>query len=306
MKSGSNLEKILAAGYFAFTGELGPPRGANAEAVRQKARHLKGMVDTVNITDNQTAIARLCSMAAGVIMLGEDLEPVMQMTCRDRNRLAIQSDVLGAASLGIKNLLCLTGDHQTFGNHPGSKNVFDLDSIQLIQMVKGMRDDKKFQCGDEIKVEPRVFIGAAANPFGDPFEFRVIRLAKKIAAGVDFIQTQGIYDIERFEQWMEEVRERGLDKKVHILGGVIPFKSVGAAKYIKFRVPGMRVPDELVDRMKSASDAKKEGISIAVETIERLKEMKGVHGVHIMAIEWEEKVPEIAEAAGVLPRPKVS
>lgn len=306
MKAGSNLEQILEKGDFAVTGELGPPQSADPEVIRNKVKILKGSVDAANITDNQTAIARLCSMAAGVIMLGEGLEPVMQMTCRDRNRLAIQSDVLGAASLGIKNLLCLTGDHQTFGNHPGSKNVFDMDSVQLIQMVKGMRDEKKFQCGDEIKVEPRMFIGAAANPFGDPFEFRVMRLAKKVAAGVDFIQTQGIYDIERFEQWMEGVRERGLDKKVHILGGVIPFKSVGAAKYIKFRVPGMRVPDELVDRMKEASDAKKEGIKIAVETVERLKEMKGVHGVHIMAIEWEEKVPEIAEAAGVLPRPKVS
>ncbi|MFQ6060334.1 MAG: methylenetetrahydrofolate reductase, partial [Thermoplasmata archaeon] len=255
---------------------------------------------------NQTAIVRLSSIAAGVLMLGEGLEPVIQMTCRDRNRLAIQSDLLGAASLGLKNVLCLTGDHQIFGNHPFAKNVFDLDSIQLVQMVREMRDEKKFQCGDEIKVPPKMFIGAAANPFGDPFELRVVRLAKKVAAGADFIQTQGIYDIERFERWMEGVRERGLDRKVHILGGVIPFKSVGAAKYIKNKVPGMVVPDELIDRMKKASDAKKEGIDIAVETIEQLRNMKGIHGVHIMAIEWEKKIPEIIEKAGLLPRPRTA
>lgn len=306
MKAESHLEKLLEKGEFAVTGECGPPQSADPGVIRKKIDLLKGSVDAANITDNQTAIARLCSMAAGVIMLGEGLEPIMQMTCRDRNRLAIQSDILGAASLGIKNLLCLTGDHQTFGNHPGSKNVFDLDSIQLIQLVKVMRDEKKFQCGDDMDVEPRIFIGAAANPFGDPFEFRVARLAKKIAAGVDFIQTQGVYDIERFEKWMDGVRERGLDKKVHILGGVIPFKSLGAAKYIKFRVPGMSVPDEIIERMKNASDAKKEGVHIAIETVEALKEMKGVHGVHIMAIEWEEKVPEIAEGAGLLPRPGVA
>jgi methylenetetrahydrofolate reductase (NADPH) len=306
VKAGSNLEAILEKGEFAVTGELGPPQSADPEVIRNKVKILKDSVDAANITDNQTAIVRLSSIAAGVLMLGEGLEPVIQMTCRDRNRLAIQSDILGAASLGLKNLLCLTGDHQTFGNHPFSKNVFDIDSVQLIQMVKEMRDEKKFQSGDEMKVEPKMFIGAAANPFGDPFEFRVIRLAKKVVAGTDFIQTQGIYDIDRFEKWMEGVRKRGLDKKVHILGGVIPFKSVGAAKYIKNKVPGMVVPDELVERMKKASDAKQEGINIAIDTIKQLKNMKGVHGVHIMAIEWEKKVPEIAEGAGLLPRPKVA
>lgn len=306
MRAGSNLERILQKGEFAVTGELGPPQSADPEAIRSKAKILRGSVDAANITDNQTAIVRLSSIAAGVLMLGEGLEPVIQMTCRDRNRLAIQSDLLGAASLGLKNVLCLTGDHQIFGNHPFAKNVFDLDSIQLVQMVREMRDEKKFQCGDEIKVPPKMFIGAAANPFGDPFELRVVRLAKKVAAGADFIQTQGIYDIERFERWMEGVRERGLDRKVHILGGVIPFKSVGAAKYIKNKVPGMVVPDELIDRMKKASDAKKEGIDIAVETIEQLRNMKGIHGVHIMAIEWEKKIPEIIEKAGLLPRPRTA
>jgi 5,10-methylenetetrahydrofolate reductase len=305
VKAGSNLEKLLKKGKFAVTGELGPPQSADPDIIRNKVGILKDSVDAANITDNQTAIVRLSSIAAGVLMLNEGLEPVIQMTCRDRNRLAIQSDILGAASLGMKNLLCLTGDHQSFGNHPFSKNVFDLDSIQLVQMVKGMRDETKFQSGDELKVPPKMFIGAAANPFGDPFEFRVIRLAKKVVAGADFIQTQGIYDIDRFEKWMEGVRDRGLHKKVYILGGVIPFKSAGAARYIKNKVPGMVVPDELVERMKSASDAKAEGVKIAIETIEQLKTIKGVHGVHIMAIEWEEKVPEIAEGAGLLPRPSI-
>ena len=303
MKAGSNLEKILEAGKFAVTSEIGPPKSANANVIRKKCGMLKGFVDAANITDNQTAIVRLSSIAAANILLQEGIEPVAQMTVRDRNRIAIQSDLLGAAALGVKNVLCLSGDHQVFGNHPQSKNVFDIDSMQLIRMLKDMRDEKKFQCGDEMDVEPRLFLGAAANPFADPFEFRVDRLAKKIDAGVDFIQTQGIYDVPRFEKWLNEANDRGLTEKVYILGGVIPLKSAGAAKYIKNKVAGMMVPDEVIERMKNASDAKQEGIKIAIETIEQLKNMKGVHGVHVMAIEWEEKVPEIVKESGLLPRP---
>ncbi len=305
MKSESNLEKVLEAGNFAVTSEIGPPKSADGNVVRKKTGILKNFVDAANITDNQTAIVRLSSIAAASILLQEGIEPVAQMTVRDRNRIAIQSDILGAAALGVKNVLCLSGDHQKFGNHPSSKNVFDIDSMQLIRMLKDMRDAKKFQCGDEMDVEPRLFIGAAANPFADPFEFRVHRLAKKIDAGVDFIQTQGIYDINRFEKWLEEARSEGLTEKVYILGGVIPLKSAGAAKYIKNKVAGMIVPDSLIDRMKNAADPKQEGIKIAIETIEQLKDMKGVHGVHIMAIEWEEKVPEIVKESGLLPRPSV-
>lgn len=303
MKAGSNLEKILEAGKFAVTSEIGPPKSASANVIRKKCEMLKGFVDAANITDNQTAIVRLSSIAAANILLQEGIEPVAQMTVRDRNRIAIQSDLLGAAALGVKNVLCLSGDHQVFGNHPQSKNVFDIDSMQLIRMLKDMRDEKKFECGDEMDVEPRLFLGAAANPFADPFEFRVARLAKKIDAGVDFIQTQGIYDVPRFEKWLNEANDRGLTEKVYILGGVIPLKSAGAAKYIKNKVAGMMVPDEVIDRMKNASDAKQEGIKIAIETIEQLKNMKGVHGVHVMAIEWEEKVPEIVKESGLLPRP---
>lgn len=304
MKAGSNLEKLLEAGEFVVTSEIGPPKSADHAVIRKKAELVKDVADAVNITDNQTAIVRLSSIAAATILIHEGIEPVVQMTVRDRNRIAIQSDILGAAALGAKNVLCLSGDHQKFGNHPDAKNVFDIDSMHLLRMLRDMRDEKKFQSGEEMDVEPRLFLGAAANPFADPFEFRVQRLAKKVDAGADFIQTQGIYDIGRFERWLEAAREQGLTERVHILGGVIPLKSAGAAKYIKNKVAGMIVPDEIIDRMKKASDGKKEGIKIAVETVQQLKNMKGIHGVHIMAIEWEEKVREIAEGAGLLPRPK--
>jgi methylenetetrahydrofolate reductase (NADPH) len=304
LKSGSNLEKALAAGRFAVTAELGPPKSADAELIAKKTQLLKGWVDAVNITDNQTAIVRAASMAVGKIVLEMGLEPIMQITCRDRNRLAIQSDILGAYLLGMRNVLCLTGDHQCFGNHPTAKNVFDLDSIQLIQVVRDMRDKKVFACGEEIRntkkaelKEPRMFIGAAANPFGDPFEFRVIRLQKKINAGADFIQTQCIYDMDRFERWMRQVRERGLDKKCRILAGVTPLKSVAMARYMRDQVAGVIVPDHYVERLAAAHDARAEGINICVEQIRRLRDTPGVAGVHIMAIEWEQVVAEIVQKA---------
>ena len=307
MKAGSNLEKILEAGHFAFTGELGPPRGTSAEEVRKKAAHLKGKVDAVNITDNQTAVVRMASWAACIILIQEGLEPNYQMVCRDRNRLAMQADILGAYAHGIRNMLCLSGDHCKFGDHPHAKGVFDIDSMQLIQMVKKMRDEGKFLSGSELEEPPKIFIGAAANPFADPFEWRVHRLAKKINAGVDFIQTQCIYNMEKFQKWIKQSNEMGLTEKVYILAGVTPMKSVGMAKYMKNNVPGMDVPDEIINRLKGVDKKKQgdEGIKIACEQIEKFKEMKGVSGVHLMAIEWEHRVPEITERAKVLPRPQV-
>jgi methylenetetrahydrofolate reductase (NADPH) len=307
MKSGSNLEKILQAGHFAFTGELGPPRGTDAEEVRKKAGFLKGNVDAVNITDNQTAVVRMASWAASLIAIQEGLEPNFQMVCRDRNRLAMQADILGAYALGIRNMLCLSGDHMKFGDHPNAKGVFDIDSMQLIQTVKRMRDEGKFLSGAEIEHPPKIFIGAASNPFADPFEWRVHRLAKKIAAGVDFIQTQCIYNMEKFRNFIAMANDMGLTEKVYILAGVTPMKSVGMANYMKNKVPGMDVPDEIIKRLKGAEKGKvaEEGIKIACEQIEEFKTMKGVAGVHLMAIEWEHKVPEIAKQAGMLPRPKV-
>jgi methylenetetrahydrofolate reductase (NADPH) len=323
--SGSNLEKVLRAGIFAVTGELGPPQNADADVIRKKAALLKGACDAVNLTDNQTAIVRMSSIASGTILIQEGLEPIIQMVCRDRNRLAMQSDLLGAYALGIRNLLCLSGDHQTFGNHPNAKNVFDLDSIQMVQMVTEMREKHVFQCGEAIKgIEPRFFVGAAAAPFAGPIEFRPYRLAKKVAAGANFIQTQLIYDIDAFKVFMEKVRSLGVHEKAFILAGIGPLKSPTMAKYMKESVPGILVPDHLIDRMvnagapwkgkkpeelskeekKARSEAwKAEGIQICIELIQQLREIEGVAGVHIMGIEWEESVRLIAEGAGLLPRP---
>lgn len=305
MKSGSRLEQLLEKGEFVVTAELGPPKSSNREVIERKALLLKEYVDAVNITDNQTAIVRLSSIAAAQIAMEHGLEPVVQMVCRDRNRLAIQSDLLGAAALGVKNVLCLTGDHQCFGNHPQAKNVFDLDGIQLVQALKQMRDESKFISGEEMKTAPKFFIGAAANPFGDPFEFRVVRLAKKVAAGADFIQTQPVFDLERFKRWMQQARERELHQKTYILAGVMPVKSVRMLKYMKDNVPGVIIPDALIERFEKIEDQKGEGIRFCVEMINEVKKIEGVAGAHIMAVEWEKVVPEIVEKAGLLPRPKV-
>ena len=325
--SGSNLEKVLKNGYFAVTGELGPPQNADAGVIRTKAKLLKGNCDAVNITDNQTAIVRMSSIGAGTLVVQEGLEPIIQMTCRDRNRLAMQSDLLGAYALGMRNLLCLSGDHQTFGNHPTAKNVFDMDSIQMVQMVTALRDQHAFQCGDAIKgQEPRFFVGAAESPFASPIDFRPYRLAKKVQAGASFIQTQLIYDLDAFRTFMVKVRELGLADKVFILAGVGPLKSPTMARYMKDNVPGLRIPDQLIGRMEAAGapwankskdeltkEDKKarsaawqaEGMKICIELIQQLREIEGVAGVHIMAIEWEEAVRPIVEGAGLLPRPIV-
>lgn len=303
MKAGSKLEAVLESGRFAVTTEIGPPKSASAEPIRKKARTLRECADAFNLTDNQTAIVRLSSLASSAVCLQEGAEPVMQMTCRDRNRIAMQSDLLGASALGIRNVLCLSGDHQTFGNQKEAKNVYDLDSIQQLMVFRQMRDQGQVWGGDALEERPKVFLGAAANPFADPFEFRVARLAKKVNAGADFIQTQAIFDLDRFERFMAMVRERGLDRRTHILAGVIPLRSANAARYMKTKVSGMSVPDEVVERMKGAQDPKREGVRICEETIEWLRAVPGVHGVHIMAIGWEDIVPTIVQECGLVPRP---
>ena len=307
MKTESILERILASGQLALTSECGPPRGALPQKVAEKAEMLRGCVDAVNVTDNQTAMVRMSSLAACILIKQMGLNPLLQMVSRDRNRLAMQSDVLGAYAHGIDTMLCLSGDHPRFGDHPMAANVHDIDSVQMVEMVKNMRDEGKFQGGEKIDGPPKMFIGAAANPFADPFELRVSRLAKKVKAGVDFIQTQCIYNVDKFEKWMEGVRDRGLDEKVYILAGITPMKSVGMARYMKNKVPGMDVPDEVVKRIGGVPKEQQaeEGIKMCLETMERLKEVKGVHGFHLMAIEWEHRVPEIMERAGLLPRPRL-
>jgi methylenetetrahydrofolate reductase (NADPH) len=227
---------------------------------------------------------------------------------------------MGAYALGMRNVLCLTGDHQSFGNHPTAKNVHDLDSLQLTQMVVEMRDEKRFQSGDEMEgIEPRFFVGAAANPFGDPFEWRPYRLAKKVKAGADFIQTQLIYNVERFAEYMEKVRELGLHEQTYILAGIGPLKSPGMARYMRDQVPGLDVPSIWVDRMTDATKSvdkedkkarrdawRQEGIQIAIDLIKELQQIEGVAGAHIMAIEWEEAVKPIVEGAELLPRPELA
>lgn len=303
MKAGTNLEKVLESGDFAVTAEIGPPRGTNLSVIQSKVDSLKRHCDAFNVTDNQTAIVRMSSLSGCVLIKNAGCDPVMQIVCRDRNRIAIQSDVLGAVALGIGNILCLSGDHQRFGNHPSAKGVFDIDSIQLVQMLKIMRDENKFLSGDEISGEVPLYIGAAANPFADPIDFRVARLSKKVRAGADFIQTQAVYDISRFTKWMEGVRRLKLDYQVHILAGIIPPKSVGMLRYMRDYVPGVFVPDDMVARLENAEDAKQEGLYITLELIEKLRKIEGVHGIHIMAVNWEAIVPEIVKRSGLLPRP---
>jgi len=324
MKAESNLEKVLEAGHFAATAELGPPMSGEADVIRKKAAILRGHADAVNITDAQTAVVRLSSIASAAIVLQEGLEPVMQMTTRDRNRIAIQSDILGGVALGIRNCLCIAGDHQSFGaagklkGHTGAKNVYDIDSIQLVSILKKMRDEGLQEGGDPLEAPVKLFIGAAWTPMGDPVDFRVTRLAKKVAAGADFIQTQGVYDVAQFAETMKEVRKRGLHEKTAILAGIIVPKSAGMLRYMNSSVAGVTVPEELIKRFpkvkKGASKEEKKqarikseeiGKKIAVELIERAREIEGVRGVHIQAIEWEKAVPDIVEAAGLLPRPTV-
>lgn len=307
VKTPSKLEKILASGELAVTSECGPPRGSDPEGIKEKAEMIRNHVDAINITDNQTSVTRLCSLASCIHLKLMGVEAILQMVTRDRNRIAIQSDILGAASFDINNMLCLSGDHQSFGDCPTGQNVHDLDSMQLIQTVRHMRDEGKFLGGDEIKRPPNIFVGAAINPFADPYEIRVARLAKKIACGVEFLQTQCIFNLDKFEQFMKEAADRGLTEKAYILAGLTPLKSAGMAKYMKNRVPGMDVPDDMVKRIAGVDKDKQadEGIKICIESVQRLKECPGVKGFHIMAIEWEEKVPEIVEGGGLYPRPKV-
>jgi len=308
VKTESRLEKILAAGHFAVTAECGPPKGCAVARLAEKGQHLLGKVDAVNVTDNQTAIVRMSSVAACSILRNMGHEPILQMVTRDRNRIALQSDLFGAYALGIQNVLCLTGDHQSFGNQKEAMGVFDLDSIQLLRVASDMRDSGHILGGEAVDSPPKMFVGAAENPFADPLSWRVRRLAKKIEAGADFIQTQCIFNLERFEIFMKQAHEMGLTEKVYILAGVTPFKSVGMARYMAQKVAGMDIPEELIQRMEGTSREKQaaEGIKIVVETIEQLKAIPGVSGVHVMAIEWEHKVPEILEAAGLSQRPQVA
>ena len=304
MNKFGNLKHILRTGAFAVTGEIAPPKGCDSDIIRKKGEVMRDYVDAVNITDNQMAVCRFSSTAAGAVLLGAGVEPVVQMTTRDRNRLALQSDILGAAGLGIQNILCLTGDHQSIGNHPQARGVYDIDSIQLIQAAADMRDRGMFVSGDKITHGlPRLFIGGAANPFMEPRKLAIIRMEKKVNAGADFIQTQAVFNVSRFAEWMDEVRCAGLDERIHILAGVAPVKNPRIIHRMANVIPGMDVPEEYVARMQCASDPEHEGACIALEIIKGIRDIKGVHGIHIMAINWSSVVPRIVEESGLLPRP---
>lgn len=310
MAKQSNLERVFNEGTFAVTGELGPKRGVDVEHFKEMAELIKPHCDAFNITDNQTAVVRMSSMGSGIMLTQMDMDPVVQIVTRDRNRLAIQADVLGAAAHGVMNVLAISGDHQTMGNHPGSKNVHDLDSMQLLQCLAQLREGK-FMNGEDLETEPpHLFIGAAANPFGHPMEFRVSRLAKKINAGAQFIQTQPVFAMDIFKKYMEEARNRGLHEKTHIMAGIIPIKSVMMAKYMRDNVAGVIVPDEKVERLQKSAEGieekqerikkiRAEGVKIAAEEINQVMEIPGVHGVHIMAVAWEEIIPEVIKQAGL-------
>jgi len=304
VKSGSRLEQILESGQFSVTGEAGPPKGSQPDGMRKKGELLKSSCDAINVTDNQAAVVRMSSLAGCLLLKETGAEPVLQMVVRDRNRLALQSDILGAVALGIRNVLCLAGDHQRLGNHPTAAGAYDIDPIQLIQMIKTLRDDHRVESGETITGEVPLYIGTVAHPFAEPLELHMITLAKKIRAGADFIQTQAIYEVPRFVAWMDKVMEQGLHEKAHILASVLPIKSVEMARRMRIGVPGMRLPDELVERIERATDAKAEGIKVCVETIEQLKRVPGVHGIHIMAVASEDSVPGIVKAAGLSPRPQ--
>jgi len=323
MKSGSNLERVIASGAMAVTAELGPPMSADPHEVVKKAHILKGFCDAANITDCQTAVVRISSIAAAFIAQREGLEPVMQMTCRDRNRIAMQADLLGAAALGLKNCLCIAGDHQKFSaagklkGHPGAKNVYDVDTSQLVAIMKKMRDEGLQQGGDKLEVAPKFFIGASWTPMGDPMDFRPYNLKKKVDAGADFIQTQGIYDMELFKSQMEKARNLGLHERTAILAGLIVPKSAMMLKYMDSSVAGVTVPKPLIDRMNKAKEAagddkkkarelqEQEGIKITVELVQQALDIPGIKGVHIQAIEWETAMEPIVKAAGLYPRPNI-
>jgi methylenetetrahydrofolate reductase (NADPH) len=301
----SKLSKILASGRFAVAAELSPPRGVNSDAIIRDAATLKDYTDAVNVTDNQAASVRMASIPVSALLVQQGIEPVAQMTCRDRNRMAIQSDLLGAAVLGIRNLLCLSGDHGRWGDHPSAKNVYDIDSMHLIRMAQEMSENGCLDNGRRISPAPQFFIGAAANPFAPPYDYRPYRLAKKIVAGARFIQTQLIFNLERFRTYMRQVNELGLDEKIYLMAGVGPLKSTRMAEFMSEKVPGMDVPEELLERMRKTPPAAQpeEGIRICCEIIEQVREIPGVRGVHIMAVHWAEAVPEIVKRVGLYPRP---
>ena len=298
--SPGRLERVLRTGIFAVTTEISPPDSADPEEVYTRARIFDGYVDAMNATDGSGANCHMSSVGVCSLLTRKGYAMVMQVSCRDRNRIAIQGDVLGAAAMGVANVLCLTGDGVQAGDQPEAKPVFDLDCMSLLHSIKTMRDESRFTSGRVLTSPPHVFIGAAANPFVPPFDFRPLRLAKKVTAGAQFVQTQYCYDIDRLKQYMQQVRDLGLHETVFILIGVGPLASARAAEWIRNNVPGIHIPDEVITRLKGAEKQKREGVQLCIELIQEIKQIEGVSGVHIMAYRQEEGVAEIVDRSGVL------
>lgn len=304
MRTGGRLERVLRSGRFAVTAELNAPDSADPAEVYMNALVLAEVCDAINATDGSGANCHMSSLGCCALLTRAGYETILQVNCRDRNRIAIQGDLLGAAAMGVRNVLCLTGDDVSAGDQPQAKRVFDLDSIHLLRIARMMRDQGVFLSGRKLTTPPRFFLGAAANPFAPPFEWRPLRLAKKVEAGADFIQTQYCFDVPRFKQYMQRVRDLGLHERVYILVGVGPLRSEKAAEYMRSRVPGVWIPDEVVNRLAKTPKAqqREEGMRICIEIIQQVREIEGVHGVHIMAYRQEEAVSEIIHRAGLLPR----
>ncbi len=304
----SHLEANLRSGVFVTTAEIVPPLDTSGAIIKQKVGWLRDYVAAANFTDNASAAARMSSIASSKICLEAGLEPVMQLQARDRNRVVIESDVMGAAGLGIRNILCLSGDHQSFGPPPLTKpDQFDMDAVQMLWMLRRMRDEAFYLDGRQIKNPPQLFLGAAASPFGAPPKYEAIRAEKKINAGAQFIQTQPIFDYDGFTDWLEALDKRNLLDKVYILAGLVPLKSARAAHFMAEQVPGVVIPDDIVRRMDNAGDKEGQqeaGVAIALEIIEKLKDTPGISGLHVMAVHWEAIVPRLMDEAG-LPRPVV-
>jgi methylenetetrahydrofolate reductase (NADPH) len=281
------------------TGELAPPKGAGRATLEKLALAMRDYVDALNLTDNQRGIARMSALGAGIIARQLGIEPIVQMTCQHRNRIALQSDVLSGTACGINNFLCMTGDHPKIGDHPDAKNVLDLNSFQLIRMLRTMRDEGRFQSGTPLTEAPGFFLGGVANPNIE----KVARLERKIQSGADFIQTQIIFDIERFKQWMADARAAGLHQQAHIIAGVMVIRSAGSAHFLRDHLPGSRVPDWVVERMTRTEDAEQEGIRIAAQLTQEMLAIEGVRGIHIMSVGWTKAIPKVVDAAGLLPRP---
>lgn len=303
MSGGSRLRCSLEAGRFVVTAEIGPPRGADPGAVRRKAEALRGWVDAANVTDNQASVVRLSSLAGSLVAMQAGVEPVMQLSCRDRNRIALQSDLLSASALGVPNVLAITGDHPRFGDHPDAKPVFDLDSVQLLWAARTMSEERRLLSGRELTSPPEWFLGAVENPFAPPVAFRAARLGKKVAAGARFVQTQFVFDVDGFARWMSDVRDLGLHERCHILAGVGPIRSLRQLHHMETAVPGLNVPDHIGRRLRGvpADRVAEEGVRVCVEIIQQLREVSGVAGVHVMAFGNEAGIPGILQQADLAP-----